>query len=135
MKKERSLKLVEWDNFKDKWDFARFVTLVGALGAQDTFPDRQEICKLLSDCRAHRNSLAHLSYSEDNDGLDDDHLYRFISETKRYLPRLNGMDKDSEAIAKLKRRVDELLSCLPSLWAVAEAAGEVDQIQITLTVG
>lgn len=135
MKKDKSPKLVEWDNFKDKWDFARFVHLVEGLGAQNTFPDRQKICKFLADCRAQRNLLAHLSYSEDNEGLDDEELYPFISETKRYLPLINGMAEDPGAIAKLIKRVDKLKSCLPSLWAVAEAAGEVAQIQITLTVG
>jgi hypothetical protein len=101
------------NNFQDKWDFLRFVSLVEALEVkEESWARFQPIKPLLDQCRRQRNVHAHDDLARDITVLDDDDLMQIVSSTRKYILTVNELDKKSERAIKIGEKLERLRECL-----------------------
>jgi hypothetical protein len=100
-------------NFRENWDFLRFVCLVEALEVKEEPWKRfQSIKPLLVQCRGERNVNAHDDFVRDKAVLDDDDLMKIVCSTSKYILTVNDLDKKSERAIKIGEKLKRLRECL-----------------------
>jgi hypothetical protein len=101
------------NNFREKWDFLRFVWLVEALDKKDEAWKRfAPIKPILDKCRRERNDNPHDDLISNKAILDDDELMQIILSTRKYILTLNGLNKDCQEGIKIGERLERLRHCL-----------------------